>query len=191
MARGSPASLHDPPLRPPSSGGKLHVQTLCGLAHWDFRLGGTFSYEGAFGVARRLGLPMADLEALFRRMAFNVFASNRDDHVKNLSFQMDQAGTWSLAPAYDLSYVYEGDIGEMHKHQMTINGRVDGFQRSDFLACAASTGIAKARARKIIDEVREAILGWRFVAEEVGVDERRIDGIARKMREVADYFERG
>ena len=172
-------------------GGKLHVQTLGALAHWDFRLGGTFSYEGALGVARRLGLPMADLEALFRRMAFNVFASNRDDHVKNLSFRMDEAGQWSLAPAYDLTYVFEGELGEMHKHQMTINGKVDGFRRADFLACAASTGIAKARALKILDEVGEAVLGWRFIAEDAGIHERRIDVVAHKMREVGDYFARG
>ena len=168
---------------------KLHVQTLGAIAHWDFRFGGMFSYEGAFGVARRLGLPMADLEALFRRMAFNVFASNRDDHVKNLSFRMDQAGQWSLALAYDLTYVFEGELGELHKHQMTINGKVDGFRRADFLACAAAAGIAKARAAKIVNEVREAVAGWRFVAQDAGVDERRIDAIARTMREVGEALQ--
>ena len=170
-------------------GAKLHVQTLGALAHWDFRLGGTFSYEGAFQIARRLGLPMADLEALFRRMAFNVFASNRDDHVKNLSFRMDDGGRWSLAPAYDLTYVYEGELGEMHKHQMTINGKVDGFNRADFLACAASTGLAKARAAMIIEEIREAVSGWRFVAEDAGVHERRVDIIAHRMRDIRDCLE--
>ena len=170
-------------------GAKLHVQTLGALAHWDFRLGGTFSYEGALQIARRLGLPMADLEALFRRMAFNVFASNRDDHVKNLSFRMDEEGRWSLAPAYDLTHVLEGELGEMHRHQMTVNGKVDGFKRADLLACAASTGLAKARAAMIIEKVREAVSGWRFVAEDAGVHERRVDIIARRMRDIRDCFD--
>ena len=169
-------------------GGRRHVQTLGALAHWDFRFGGAFSYEGAFGIVRRLGLPMADKEALFRRMAFNVFASNRDDHVKNLSFMMDREGRWSLAPAYDLTYVLEGDMGELYRHQMTINRKADGFKRSDLLACAASAGIAKARARTMLDEVSSAVAGWRFVAEDAGVDDRRIDAISATLRAVRDYF---
>ena len=172
-----------------AGGGKRHVQTLGALAHWDFRLGGAFSYEGALAVARRLGLGMADKEALFRRAAFNVFASNRDDHVKNLSFVMDREGRWILAPAYDLTFLLEGELGERYKHQMTINGKVDGFKRSDLLACAASGGIAKARASAMLDEVAEAVVSWRFVAEDVGVDRGRIDAVSRTMREVRDAFD--
>ena len=170
-------------------GGRRHVQTLGALAHWDFRFGGAFSYEGAFAIMRQLGLPMADKEALFRRMAFNVFASNRDDHVKNLSFVMDRQSRWSLAPAYDLTYVLEGDMGEGLKHQMTINGKADGFKRGDLLACAASAGIAKARASAMLDEVRSAVGGWRFVAEDVGVDDRRINAVSRTLSGVRDDFD--
>ena len=172
-----------------AAGHKIHVQTLGAVAHWDFRLGGTFSYEGAFSVARRLGLSMPGLEALFRRMAFNVFASNRDDHVKNISFTMDRTGTWSLAPAYDLTYVFEGELGEMYGHQMTINSKVNGFKRSDFLACAASASVARGRVRAIIDDVREAVVGWRSVAEDAGVRQRRIEVISRRMGDVAAHYD--
>lgn len=172
-----------------ADGGKRHVQTLGAIAHWDFLFGGAVSYEGAFGIVRRLGLPMADKEALFRRMAFNVFASNRDDHVKNLSFMMDRAGNWSLAPAYDLTYVLEGEMGELYRHQMTINGKADGFKRSDLLACAASAGLAKARAVAMLDEVRAAVVEWRFVAEDAVVADRRIDAISRTLRTIRDNFD--
>ena len=172
-----------------ADGAKVHVQTLGAIAHWDFRYGGAYSYEGAFGIARRLGLSMADMEALFRRMTFNVFACNRDDHVKNISFTMDDGGNWSLAPAYDLTYVFEGEMGELYKHQMTINGKADGFRRADLLACAASAGVAKARAAAALDAVRDAVTGWRFVAEDVGVRGDRIDVIARRMRAVRDYLD--
>ncbi len=170
-------------------GAKHHVQTLGAIAHWDFRLGGTISYEAAFGIARRLGLPMATKEALFRRMAFNVFACNRDDHVKNLSFRMAPEGRWSLAPAYDLTYVLEGEMGELHRHQMTINGKVDGFARGDLVACAASAGIAKARASAMLDDVRSAVAEWRIIAEDVGIAGRRIDAIARTLRTIRDHFD--
>lgn len=147
-------------------GRKVHVQALGGLAHWDFRHGGAVSYEGAFAVGRRLGLTMADVEALFRRMVFNVLASNRDDHVKNIGFVKDESGDWSLAPAYDLTYVLEGELGETYKHQMTINRKVDGFKRADLPACAAKAGVARARAAEIVAEVREAVNNWRFIAED-------------------------
>ena len=166
-------------------GSKVHMQTLGGIAHWDFRHGGSASYEGALAVVRRLGLPMVDVEALFRRMVFNVLASNRDDHVKNIAFLPDETGDWSLAPAYDLTYVFEGDRGETYRHQMTINGKVDGFKRADLLTCAANRGVTKARATEIVAQVREAVANWRFIAEDCGVPGPRVDVIARKIRDVS------
>lgn len=170
-------------------GRKVHVQTLGGLTHWDFRLGGAASYEGAFAVGRRLGLPMGDIEALFRRMVFNVLACNRDDHVKNIAFLLDEAGAWSLAPAYDLTHVFEDELGETYTHQMTINGKVDGFRRADLLTCAASAGVARARAAEIITEVQDAVINWCFIAEDCAVPAPRIDLVARRIRDVNAILE--
>lgn len=170
-------------------GRKVHMETLGGLAHWDFRHGGSASYESAFAIARRLGLPMVDVETLFRRTVFNVLVANRDDHVKNIGFLMDETGTWSLAPAYDLTYVFEGAMGETCKHQMTINGKVDGFKRADLLACGASAGVARARAADLLEDVREAVSQWRFVAEDCGIPTPRVDAIARKIGDVAAYLD--
>ncbi len=77
---------------------KLHLQSLCALAHYDFNAAGAYAYEQAFAVARALALPPAALEELFRRAVFNVIARNQDDHTKNIAFLMDQSGRWSLAP---------------------------------------------------------------------------------------------
>ena len=79
-------------------GAKLHAQSLCALAHFDYNAPGAYAYEQALLVIRQLGLPMAAVEQQFRRMAFNVIARNQDDHVKNIAFLMDQAGSWSLSP---------------------------------------------------------------------------------------------
>src|SRR5690606_11050466 len=67
-------------------GRKLHMQTLGALAHFDYNQAGAYGYEQAFEVMRGLGLPMPDIEELFRRMVFNVMGRNLDDHVKNISF---------------------------------------------------------------------------------------------------------
>jgi serine/threonine-protein kinase HipA len=85
-------------------GDKLHMQSLAALAHLDYMQPGANSYEQAFQVIRRLGLPAPAAEQQFRRMVFNVVARNQDDHVKNIAFLMDRAGRWSLSPAFDLVY---------------------------------------------------------------------------------------
>ena len=89
-----------------AGGAKLHMQSLCALAHLDFNQAGAHSYEQALMTIRQLGLPMAAVEQQFRRMVFNIVARNQDDHVKNIAFLMDQQGQWSLAPAFDVTYSY-------------------------------------------------------------------------------------
>lgn len=55
-------------------------------------------------------MPPAGIVEGFRRMVFNIMAFNQEDHVKNLSFHMDRTGTWSLTPAYDLTYAKGGGV---------------------------------------------------------------------------------
>ena len=100
-------------------GGKLHMQSLGALAHLDFNQAGAHSYEQALLVLRRLGRAPAEIEQLFRRMVFNIVARNQDDHVKNIAFLMDRSGTWSLAPAFDMTYSYQPEGKWTSSHQMT------------------------------------------------------------------------
>ncbi|MBO7323999.1 MAG: HipA domain-containing protein [Bacteroidales bacterium] len=55
---------------------KVHMQTLCGLAHYDYKMLHAYSYEQAFQVMRQLRLPYGQAEQMFRRMVFNVIARN-------------------------------------------------------------------------------------------------------------------
>jgi serine/threonine-protein kinase HipA len=82
-------------------GEKLHMQSLCALAHFDFNHALANACEQMFLVIRQLNLPMATEEEQFRRMAFNISARNQDDHVKNIAFLMDKTGRWSRAPVFD------------------------------------------------------------------------------------------
>ncbi|MCL1905147.1 MAG: HipA domain-containing protein, partial [Methanomassiliicoccaceae archaeon] len=55
-----------------AGGEKMHMQTLCALAHYDYNLSGGYSYEDAFGVMRMVRLPYDDMEQMFRRIVFNM-----------------------------------------------------------------------------------------------------------------------
>ena len=74
----------------PDGGGKLHMQTVGALEHVELQRAGTYSYEQALLLIRRLGLGTPVVEQQFRRMVFNVVARNQDDHVKNIAFLMDR-----------------------------------------------------------------------------------------------------
>ena len=163
-------------------GGKLHMQSLGALAHFDYNLAGAYSYEQAILVIRQLGLPMDVIEEQFRRMAFNIIGRNQDDHVKNIAFLMNKAGAWSLAPAFDVVYSYAPEGLWTSSHQMTINGKRDNFGLEDFKACAKTASMKRGRAETIIKEVRSVIARWRDYAEEVGVDAEQRDKIQTALR---------
>lgn len=159
------------------TGKKIHMQTLGALAHFDFNVAGAHSYEQAVEVARRLGLGQAQASQLYRRMVFNVMARNQDDHVKNISFLMQRAGTWSLAPAYDVTYAFNPYGTWTKKHQMTVNGKQDDIGKEDLLACARHMSLSRAQANDAIATVRDAILGWEPFAELADVPEAHMQAI--------------
>ena len=150
-------------------GEKLHMQSLCALAHFDFNHAGAYAYEQAFLVIRQLNLPKAAVEEQFRRMVFNIIARNQDDHVKNIAFLMDKTGRWSLAPAFDVIYSYNPDGDWTARHQMTMNGKHDGFTLADFRTCAKSALMKRGRAEAIVEEVRAAVTKWPEYAEQAQV----------------------
>jgi serine/threonine-protein kinase HipA len=165
-----------------SDGGKLHMQSLAALAHYDFNSAGAYSYEQAFDVIKRLGLPMHAREQQFRRMVFNVVARNQDDHVKNIAFLMDKAGSWSLSPAFDVTYAYNPRGLWTRHHQMTINGKADDFTRADLEAVAQVAGLKRGRAGAILIEVTNAVREWPRYATAAGVHGSQRDTITRTLR---------
>ena len=163
-------------------GGKLHMQSLGALAHFDYNLAGAYSYEQAILVIRQLGLSMDVIVEQFRRMAFNIIGRNQDDHVKNIAFLMNKAGEWSLAPAFDVVYSYAPEGLWTSSHQMTMNGKRDNFGLEDFKACAKMASMKRGRAETIVEEVRSVVSRWREYAEEVGVDPKQRDKIQNALR---------
>ncbi|MFT5690437.1 MAG: serine/threonine-protein kinase HipA [Planctomycetota bacterium] len=163
-------------------GHKLHLQSLCALAHLDFNQAGAHSYEQAFRVLAELGLGAAVREELFRRMAFNIVARNQDDHTKNIAFLMDRRGNWSLAPAFDLTYAFNPAGQWTNRHQMTMNGKREDFSRADFKACGKSVSLRRGRALELVDLVIETVARWNEFADKAGVEQGQADEIGRNHR---------
>ncbi len=163
-------------------GGKLHMQSLGALAHFDYNQPGAYSYEQALLAIRQLDLPMAALEEQFRRMLFNIVARNQDDHVKNIAFLMDRGGRWSLAPAFDVTYSYNPSGDWTATHQMTVNGKRDGFQMADVRAVAKRAGLKRGRADALLEEVRAAIAQWPHFSGKAKLDGQVAEKIAKLHR---------
>lgn len=99
-------------------------------------------------------------------MLFNILAHNRDDHVKNFSFLLDDCtGKWSLAPAYDLTFA-DGPGGE---HSMTVagEGRVPVYRH--VVELARQYGVAEKKLEAMFDEVAAAVDRWLEFARVAGV----------------------
>lgn len=163
-------------------GRKLHMQTLAGLTHVDFNQPGSASYEDVFDVLRTLRAQGSDFEQQFLRTVFNVVARNQDDHPKNVSFLMDRDGEWRLSPAYDVSHAFN-PVGKFtSRHQMSVNGKLDGFVREDFAALARHAGLVQGRWNRLVDQVIDAVSTWPTVAEEHGVRPDKISSIRESHR---------
>jgi serine/threonine-protein kinase HipA len=164
------------------NGEKLHMQSLCGLAHYDFNMAGAYGYEQALLAIKQLGLPMSAVEEQFRRMAFNIISRNQDDHAKNIAFLMDKSGNWSLSPAFDMTYSFNPSGEWTASHQMTVNGKRDNFTMEDVKACAKVASMKRGRAETIVNEVLETVSRWRDYADQAGVPPSRRDQIQHTLR---------
>ena len=165
-----------------ASGDKLHMQSLAALRHFDFNAAGAYAYEQAVETIRQLDLPAMDVEQQFRRTVFNVLIRNQDDHVKNIAFLMDREGTWRLSPAFDVAYAYNPSGLWTNRHQMTLNGKRDGFELEDLISFASFCGFKRRKALGLIDEIRAPVAAWRTFADEAGVRETDAVRIEKALR---------
>jgi serine/threonine-protein kinase HipA len=156
---------------------KLHMQSFCGLQHYDFNEVNSFSYEQLFETMRLLGLPYTDARQLFTRMVFNVMARNCDDHTKNFAFLMDKNGKWSLSPAFDVCHAYRPNSPWVSQHALSIEGKRTDFDVKDFINLATKMNIKKPL--EIVEQVRNAVGDWQKYAKEVEVDESLAKAITK------------
>jgi serine/threonine-protein kinase HipA len=163
-----------------AQGGKRFIQTFAALAHFDYFETGAYSYEQLFLVMKQLRVPPASMEQQFRRVVFNLVGCNQDDHVKNFAFEMDRAGRWDLAPAYDLCHA-EGSAFTS-RHQLSLNGKISGFTKADLAHLASYAGLPRRRENAVLEEVLAAFESWPAIAAEVGVPASLREHVSRTLR---------
>ena len=162
---------------------KHHLQTLCGLAHLDYRQKATHDVSQLLLAIDRLQLGYPALEEAFRRMAFNVMAANCDDHTKNISFLLREGEAWELAPAYDVTYAYNPQGEWTYQHLMSVNGKFAGITRDDLMAVADRFGIGTAP--QVMRQVAEAVAAWPDFAGQAGVSATEITRIRDHQQQLA------
>lgn len=146
---------------------KHHIQTFCGIQHFDYNNLHGFSYEQLFQTMRTLRMTYPEAEQMFRRMVFNVMATNYDDHTKNFSFRLKQNGKWELSPAYDVCYSYDPKNIWVSQHSLSINGKHTRIIKSDLMTIASTNNIKKGEG--IIEEIKETVCNWSKYADQVKV----------------------
>ncbi len=156
---------------------KIHAQTLCGLAHLDYKAKGVHDYSQYLGTIRQLQLGDVAMDQAFRRIVFNVMASNCDDHTKNLSFLLRNGQNWELAPAYDVIYAYNPTGEWTYQHLMSVNGKFKDIRRDDLMVLADRFEIGSAN--KILAQVGEAVAAWPKFAKQAGVSADAINRISK------------
>ena len=151
---------------------RFHVHTFGNLIQTNFRIPSA-DYATLLKATTVLTRNHQDVLEVFRRMVFNVAAHNRDDHVKNFAFIMDDTtGDWRLSPAYDLTLTR----GPGGWHTMTLAGEGKDPRRSHMLQLAEQAGVSEREANAIIEEVHGALARWQEFAlgAHVGAETRRL-----------------
>jgi serine/threonine-protein kinase HipA len=161
-----------------------HMQTLCAMAHIDYKKKGTNAYSQFFSTMTQLNLPYEDMEEAFRRMVFNVMARNCDDHSKNFSFLLpENSATWELAPAYDVTFAHNPHGDWTNQHLMSVNRKFKNFEVQDLLVEADRFKIGTAKT--VINQVRRAILSWPQWSGAAGLPETESVAIQKQLLTLA------
>jgi serine/threonine-protein kinase HipA len=125
---------------------RIHRHSLSGLLHADYRIPNLDYLD----FLKATWVLTEDFNAViegFRRMVFNVFMHNRDDHSKNFSYLLGKQD-WKLAPAYDLTF----SAGMGGEHTMTIAGEGAHPGQEHCLKVANQLEINSNTALEIIDQ---------------------------------------
>lgn len=142
-----------------AKGKKIHMQTLAAI-NPEAR-----SYEDLVATCRELSISESEIEQLFCRMAFNVMTNNTDDHNKNFAFILEENGKWRLAPAYDMTFIFNmNGTGPNIERRLSIGGKTSEITKADLLGFAKQNGIKNANAR--ISRVATAIKDFNRYATE-------------------------
>jgi serine/threonine-protein kinase HipA len=160
--------------------GRLHLHSASGLLDADYRMP-SLDYEDLIKAASMLcKSPMAG-QAMFRRMIFNLFASNQDDHSKNWAFLQQDNGQWQLAPFYDVTF--SPSPYQEHATAFAGFGKNPSLRVIQKLANQANFSNWK-QAHQAIEEVVESTHQFAQLAAELEVEQKTIKIIEQQLNSV-------
>src|SRR6185437_8140682 len=172
-------------------GERIHMISLCALAHLDYNLRATHSYDQYLQTVTALDLDLDALAQAYRRMVFNVVAVNRDDHTKNFAFLRGEGdgdapgadagpggdtGGWRLAPAFDLTHAYSPTSRWTRRHLMAVNAKFDAITLDDVYAVGDRHHVPAYR--RIVRQVMAAVEAWSTFAGAADLDDDTTAGVA-------------
>jgi len=156
---------------------RLHLHSLSGMTHSNIHVPRHYSYDNLLRLTRHITGSQAEVEEQYKRMVFNIIARNQDDHAKNFSFMMDKQGSWSISPAYDITYA--NGKGYTKEHQLSLKGQTTDFERKMLVDFAVEQSLRKQDALNVIDEVQEVLSTFEKRAKELEVNKQTIERIAK------------
>lgn len=151
----------------------VSAATMLGAEHGD---AGEHSYTELVDVLRQYGSrPAADIEELWRRIAFSILITNVDDHLRNHGFLHVDRGQWRLAPAFDVNPFPERvrELKTWVSEEVGPEASVDAL-----MSVTAYFRIAKARAKVILGEVEAAVATWREEGRALGMTGGELESFA-------------
>ena len=155
---------------------KIHTHTACGLLHTDFRAP-ALDYKDLIALTWKLTRDIREVRKMFRLAVFNVLGHNRDDHAKNFSFLMNEAGEWRLSPAYDLTF----SAGPWGEQSTMVMGEGKNPTRAHLIQLGKEAGLDESFVLEVIDATQTALARWTTLAKEYGVLEDNIQLVGDKI----------
>lgn len=161
----------------------IHMHTISGLLHADHREP-SLDYETIMKATIYLCRDVRQCEVQFRNAVFNVLSHNRDDHSKNFSFLMNDHGTWSVSPAYDLTFS-SGPAGE---HSTMVMDEGKNPQQEHLLKLARIANIKKDKVLDVIGQTCMAVQKWKIFAANTGVSKLQTKNIGDALDRITKHF---
>jgi serine/threonine-protein kinase HipA len=165
-------------------GRRVHVHTIGGLLHASHRLP-SLDYKALLSATFALTRDRREVLEAFRRAAFNVLSCNRDDHVRNFAYLMDERGEWRMSPAFDLT-LSQGPGGY---HTTSVMGEALRPTRKHLLALARSAALTEAAAEEALTRVEGAIAAFARTAKAIGVAPDTVKLVRKRLEEIRHDWE--
>lgn len=157
----------------PDEGGRLMYISAATMLGADTSEANEHTYTEIVDALRQHGAqPQADIEELWRRIAFSILITNVDDHLHNHGFLHAEHGLWRLAPAFDVN-----PFPERARELKTWISEDTGPEASieALMSVTAYFGIEPGLAREVLGSVVDAVATWRKTGRSIGMSDRELD----------------